>query len=161
MHTLNQAHIDAVLALINRAPYFQLLNMDIRELGMGYCKLVVEMETKHLNAFGGIHGGAYASMLDTAAYWAVYCEMDEDAGFTTIDIKTDNLRAKDSGTITVIGKSIKKGRSICLCEAEARDEAGNLLAFCTAKQFVGPTLQPISAAVESLGSEHLPPKFLS
>ncbi|MFR3091307.1 MAG: hypothetical protein ACLTMP_05855 [Eggerthella lenta] len=25
------------------------------------------------NAFGGAHGGAYASLLDCAAYWALYC----------------------------------------------------------------------------------------
>lgn len=160
MRAINQEHIKAVLELINQAPYFQLLNMDVQELAMGYAKVVVKVERKHLNAFGGIHGGAYASILDTAAYWALYCEMDEDQGFITIDVKADNLRAIDSGTIVVEGKTIKRGRSICLSEAEAHDEKGNLLAFCTAKQFVSPSLQPIKAAVETLGSKPLPPKFL-
>lgn len=160
MRTVNQEHIDAVLELINQAPYFQLLNMDIQELGISHCKIEVKIEQKHLNAFGGVHGGAYASILDTAAYWACYCEMEENQGFITIDLDSDNLRAIDEGTLTVIGKTIKVGRNICLCEAEARDEKGRLIATCKSKQFVGKELQPISAAVESLGSKPLPSKFL-
>ena len=160
MRKINQAHIDEVLVLINQAPYFKLLNMDIKELGISHCKIEVKVEQKHLNAFGGIHGGAYASILDTAAYWACYCEMDENQGFITLDLHSDNLRAIDSGVLSVVGKTIKVGRNICLCEAEARDEKGRLVASCISKQFVGKDLQPISAAVESLGSKPLPPKFL-
>ena len=160
MPRLNPDHTAKVLELINRSPYFQLLSMELRDMREGYAKVVVDLERKHLNAFGGIHGGAYASLADTAAYWALYCNLPEDAGFITLDLTVDNLRAVSSGTVTAEGRVIKQGRSVCLCEAEARDENGKLLVHCLSKQFLSPTLQPISAAVRELGNEPLPPKFL-
>lgn len=161
MRTLNPQHVSEVLKLINQGPYFVLLDMDIQEISEGYCKIVVDVKKKHLNAFGGIHGGAYASILDTAAYWALYCEMDEDAGFITIDLQTNNLRSLMEGRITCEGRVIKRGRNICLCESLIHDEKGRLMAQCTSKMFVSPTLQPISAAIDALDpSTELPPKFL-
>lgn len=160
MSRINPEHVSKVLALVNQSPYLQLLNMEVQEISAGHSLVVVTLERKHLNAFGGIHGGAYASMVDTAAWWALYCDVEEDTGFTTLDLTVDNVRAADRGTITIEGRVIKRGRSICLTEAEARDEQGRLLVHCLSKQFLSPTLQPISAAVRELGSDPLPPKFL-
>lgn len=158
---LNPAHVTEVLELINQGPYFRLLDLYIVELGMGYCKIEVEVQPKHNNCFGGIHGGAYASILDTAAYWALYCEMEEEAGFTTIDLQTNNLRSCTDGKLFCEGHVIKHGSSICLCEATIVDEKGRLMAQCTSKVFVSPTLQPIRAAIDSLDpTKKLPPKFL-
>lgn len=160
MRRLNPEHLKRVIELANKSPYFELLGVQIVELREGYSKAVVDLDRKHLNAFGGVHGGAYASFVDTAAYWALYCELDEDAGFITLDLVIDNLRAASTGTVTIEGGVIKRGGTICLTEAEARDEQGRLLVRCQSKQLLSPTLQPISAAVRSLGVEPLPPKFL-
>lgn len=157
---INPTHLEHLMALINDSPYFSLLGIQLKELGVGYCKAEVSVEHKHLNAFGGIHGGAYASMVDCAAYWALYCNLPEDMGYITLDLVVDNLRAIDSGLVTIEGSVIKQGGSICLTEAEARDEQGRLLVHCQSKQFLSPTLQPVSAAVRAMGAEPLPPKFL-
>lgn len=161
MRRLNPAHIERVIELANQSPYFMLLNTRLVELREGYSRAVADLERKHLNAFGGVHGGAYASFVDCAAYWALYCELDENAGFITLDLTINNLRASsDSGTITIEGGVVKRGGTICLTEAEARDEQGRLLVHCLSKQLLSPTLQPISAAVRTIGVEPLPPKFL-
>lgn len=160
MAQVNPEHIAQLIELVNSGPYFQALNLFITELGEGFCKMEVPLERKHLNVFGGVHGGAYASMVDTAAYWALYCSLPEDMGYITLDLVVDNLRAVDSGTIYVEGGVIKQGRSICLTEATARDEAGRLVVHCQSKQYLSPTLQLVSAAVAAMGAAPLPPKFL-
>ncbi len=161
MRRLNPEHIERVIELANESPYFILLNTKIVELREGYSKAVANLERKHLNAFGGVHGGAYASFVDVAAYWALYCDLDENAGFITLDLNVNNLRASsDDGIVTIEGRVVKRGGTICLTEAEARDEQGRLLVHCLSKQFLSPTLQPISAAVRTLGVEPLPPKFI-
>ncbi|MGN0301866.1 MAG: PaaI family thioesterase [Anaerotardibacter sp.] len=161
MPKLNPEHIKETLELINQGPYFRHLNMDIVALDMGYCRVEVEVQNHHLNAFGGIHGGAYASILDTCAYWALYSEMPEDAGFITLDLQTNNLRACSSGKLICEGSVIKRGGSICLCESKIHNEEGKLMAQCTSKMFVSPTLQPIAAAIDALDpTRKLPPKFL-
>ena len=81
MAQVNPRHVDAVMELINRSPYFELLGIRLTALSEGACTVEAVLERKHLNAFGGAHGGAYASLLDCAAYWALYCSLDEDEGF--------------------------------------------------------------------------------
>lgn len=104
MKKLNPEHIKAVLDLINQAPYFKLLSMEVRELDFGYCRVEVDLDTKHLNPFGGLHGGVYASIIDTASYWAVYCELEEDVGLISLDLKVDNLATIKYGKLIAEGK---------------------------------------------------------
>lgn len=161
MAAMNPEHASAVIELINRSPYFELLDVRLVELAEGSCRAVCDFQRKHMNAFGGAHGGAYASLLDCAAYWALYGSLDEDEGFTTMDLCATNLKATGVGRITATGRVVKRGRTMCLCEAEARDERGALLAHATSKMLVGAHLQPMSAAVRELGAAELPPKFLA
>ena len=65
---LNPEHIEEVLKLINQGPYFRLLNIDILSLEEGRCIVEADIERKHMNCFGGMHGGVYESIMDTAAY---------------------------------------------------------------------------------------------
>ena len=159
MRMLNLDHIKAVTDLINRGPYFQLLSMEVRELSLGHSKVVVDLERKHLNPFGGIHGGVYSSLIDTAAYWAVYCDIEENAGLISLDVQVDMLSAVKDGLLIVEGKRIKAGRSICKAEATITDTNGKLLAHGASKQMVVPGVQTINQAVLSLGYQSLPPKF--
>ena len=160
MQKLNPEHIRTVIDLINQGPYFRLLSMEVRELGKGYCKVEVNLENKHLNPFGGIHGGVYSSLIDTAAYWAVYCDVEENAGLISLDIKVDNLAPIKEGRLVVEGKRIKAGRSICIAEAVILDSQGKYLAYGTSKQMVTPGLQTIAQAVSAMGYKPLPPKFV-
>jgi uncharacterized protein (TIGR00369 family) len=160
MRILNTDHIKAVIDLINQGPYFQLLSMQVYELGLGYSKVMVDLERKHLNPFGGIHGGVYSSLIDTAAYWAVYCDVEESAGLISLDVQVDMLSAVKDGLLIVEGKLIKAGRSICKSEAMITDGNGKILAHGTSKQMIIPGVQTINQAVLSLGCQSLPPKFI-
>ena len=60
---LNPEHIEEVLKLINQGPYFRLLNIDILSLEEGRCIVEADIERKHMNCFGGMHGGVYESTL--------------------------------------------------------------------------------------------------
>lgn len=160
MQRLNPDHIAAVIDLINRGPFFRLLSMQVAELGLGYSRVVVDLERKHLNPFGGIHGGVYSSLIDTATYWAVYCDIEENAGYISIDVSVDNLAPVKEGRLIVEGRRIKAGRSICIAEATITDHKGRPVAHGKSKQMVTPGLQSISQAVAAMGGQPLPPKFI-
>ncbi len=160
MRMINPDHIKAVIDLINRGPYFQLLSMEVCELSLGHSKVAVDLERKHLNPFGAIHGGVYSSLIDTAAYWAVYCDVEENAGLISLDVKVDNLAPVTEGRLVVEGNRIKAGRSICISEATITNNEGKYLAHGISKQMLTPGLQTISQAVSAMGYKSLPPKFI-
>ena len=157
---INPEHIKALIELINRGPYLELLSMKVCELGVGYSIVKVVLDQKHMSPFGAIHGGGYSSMIDTAAYWAAYCELGEDVGFTSIDVSVNNLSMINSGEIIIEGRTLKVGRSLCLTEASAKDAQGKLLAHGTSKLLVLQGKQSINQAREAIGTEALPPKFI-
>ena len=151
MRTINPKHIKALLEMINRGPYYQLLSMKVSEIGVGYSRMEVNLEQKHLNPFGIVHGGVYSSILDTVAYWAAYCELDESAGLTSLDVSVDFLAMASSGLILAEGRATKVGRSICFTEAFVRDTQGKLLAKATSKLMVLQGKQTIQQAIDVLG----------
>lgn len=160
MRKINPEHLTALMKMVNDGAYYRLLSMEVVDIGMGYSRVEVDLREKHTNPFGSIHGGVYSSIIDTSAYWSAYCELEESAGLTTIDIDVNILSMISSGFVIVEGRSIKVGRSVCLTEASAKDESGKLLAYGTSKLMVLQGKQSINDAMKTMGCEALPPKFL-
>lgn len=160
LKTLNPDHIKALLDFVNQGPFFRLLSMKVRQMGSGFATVEMDIDHKHLNPSGGVHGGVYASLIDTATFWAVYCDIEEDAGLISLDLKVDNLAPAREGHLRVDGKRIKAGKTICIAEATIMDSQGMPLAYGTSKQMVmagGPT---IATRVTALGNKPLPSKFI-
>ncbi len=160
MKSLNPEHVQAVIAVINDGPYFKHLSMPVTEMGEGFAVAELQVGREHLNPFGGIHGGVYSSVIDTVAYWAVYCQLEETEGLISIDLKIDFLAPISEGIIIARGRSIKIGKTMCLAEATAMDKNGKWLAHGTSKMMVTKGLQTIENAFSFTGSKALPPKFL-
>jgi uncharacterized protein (TIGR00369 family) len=160
MKELNREHIDAVIDFLSRCNYFNLIGLKVTEVGHGYSKVELDFGEKHLNPFGGVHGGVYATLIDCAAFWASYADLDDGAGLISLDLKVDYLAAVKEGKVIVEGKLIKSGRTICLSEARVTDEKGKLLAHGSSKQLVTQGLQSIRESAAARGVL-LPPKFLA
>jgi uncharacterized protein (TIGR00369 family) len=157
---LNPDHVKAVLNAINEGPYFKHLSMQVKEMGIGYSVVELEIHREHFNPFGAIHGGVYASAIDTAAYWAAYGELGEEVGLVSIDLKIDYLAPMNEGKLVVKGRSIKIGKTICLAEATAIGQNDKWLAHGTSKMMVTSGLQTIGDAIRFMGTQGLPPKFI-
>jgi len=152
MRKVNPEYAKAIMAIANKAPYLQLLGMKLCELDYGYCRVETQINDSLNNPF--------ASILDTATFWALYCCIGEDDGITTLDLQVNNLAAAASGKIIAEGRLIRMGRTIGLAEGTLKDENGRLLVQGTSKMFVLPGLQSIDKVADRVGFETLPPKFL-
>lgn len=161
MPEINPEHVSAVIAAINGCPFFRHMSIEVTEIGVGYSVVKSEIFKNHMNPFGGLHGGVYASVIDTAAYWSAYCDLPEMTGLVTIDLKVDFLAPVIDGQIMVRGRRIKSGKTICLTEAEAFDMNGRLLAHGTSKLMTTLGKQSINDVVEYTCTGKLPQKFLS
>ena len=160
MSELNPEHLKAVIIAINDAPFFKHLSMSVTEIGIGYSVVTLDVGKEHMNPFGGLHGGVYASAIDTAAYWSAYCELPEENGLITIDIKVDFLAPVSDKIIIINGRRIKSGKTLYLTEAKMSDRNGTVLAHGTSKLMVTRNKQSVIDLVNYVGSGKLPPKFL-
>ena len=159
LHEPNPEHLKAIIIAINDAPFFKHLSMTVSEIGVGYSVITLDVGTEHMNPFGGIHGGVYASAIDTAAYWSAYCELPEENGLITIDVKVDFLAPVFDKKIIINGRRIKSGKTIYLTEAKMSDKNGKVLAHGTSKLMVT-RKHSVVDLVKFIGSGKLPPKFL-
>ncbi len=154
MKKINPDYVARVNALVNRCPYFELLSMQIQAVERGSARIEVALAPKHLQPFGVVHGGVFASVIDAAAFWALYYDIeDESAGVTTVDLKLNYLAPATTGLLVAHGRQIKMGKTLGYAAAEVRSEKGSLLAHGTSTVIVLPgkllTADP-----------PLPPKFI-
>ncbi|MFO7987027.1 MAG: PaaI family thioesterase [Desulfatiglandaceae bacterium] len=153
MKKLNPAHVSAILKQVNTCPYFDLLSMKLAALEPGRSHLEVDVQEKHLQPYGIVHGGVYASLVDAAGFWAAYTQREGSEGLTTVEMKLNYLAPAASGRFLTTGKCIKIGSRICLSEAAVKDPQGKLLAHGTVTLMVLDSL-----AIK--GQSQLPPKFV-
>ena len=153
MRELNPQYVTEISAGVNHCPYFELLSMRLVELELGRAVLHIRLAEKHLQPFGVVHGGVFSSIIDAAAFWAVFSEVDEDAGMTTVDLKVNYLAPATQGLMIATGQRIKLGKTLGLAEASVTDEEGRILAHGTSTLIVLPHF-PFRRA------DALPPKFL-
>ena len=137
---LNPKYAEAVATLVNQCPYFSLLSMEIRELQWGACLLEVKLGEKHLQPFGMVHGGAIASVVDAAAFWAVFPQVEKGRGLTTIEMKLNYLAPAQKGKLVAKGRCIRMGRTLALGETQVWNEEGTLVGHGTATIMVVPDL---------------------
>jgi uncharacterized protein (TIGR00369 family) len=152
MKVLNPEHVKTVTAVVNNCPYFKLLSAELKSLGWGESYLELEVQEKHFQPYGIVHGGVCASVLDAAAFWAVYAGFEEVVGLTTVEMKINYLAPVSEGRLIARGRCIKAGKTICLGDATIEDNKGRLVAHGTSTVMVLDSM-----LIENQGA--LPPKF--
>jgi uncharacterized protein (TIGR00369 family) len=150
---INPDYIKAVRRIVNACPYFTLLSMEIKDLGWGESLIEILVQEKHLQPFGMVHGGVFSSLIDAAAFWAVYTQIPQDVGMTTVELKLNYLAPLAAGRMIATGKSIRTGKTLCLGEASIRNEEGLLLAH-------GTSTMMIIKDLKIRGPSEWPPKYV-
>ena len=92
---------------------------------------------RHLNAHGTVHGGAIATLVDSAMGAAVVSAADGAAAPVTIEMKVTYLEPAQPGELEARAKVRKVGRRITIVEAEVLQE-GDMVAHAIAT-FTSPT----------------------
>jgi uncharacterized protein (TIGR00369 family) len=85
------------------------------------------------NPLGGVHGGYYAGMLDSAMGCAIHSRLPAGYAYTTLEFKLNMVRAlpMDGRAIRAIGEVIHPGRKIATSEARLVDVNDKLYAHAT------------------------------
>jgi len=112
----------------------QLLGYRIVVWREGHAELVMDLEAKHMNGLGIVHGGVYATLLDAAQGHAVtFCPVPEHTRIcVTISLTTSFLSAAREGQVRAIGRLIGIHDRVATANAEMYHADGTLLAAAQA-----------------------------
>jgi 1,4-dihydroxy-2-naphthoyl-CoA hydrolase len=87
---------------------------------------------------GVLHGGVVMALADTTGAWCAFLNLLAGASTTTIESKTNFLRAVRSGHVEAVSRPLHVGRTIVVVDTEVRDAEGRLAARVTQTQAVLP-----------------------
>jgi len=114
-------------------PICALLNYKLVEVELGYAVFEAMPGEQHYNPIGVVHGGLAMTLLDSAMGCAVQTQMPAGSGYTTLETKTNLVRAVTSETekLRAIGRIVHLGKRVATAEARLEDQAGKLYAHST------------------------------
>lgn len=88
---------------------------------------------RHYNPAGTVHGGWFATLLDSAVGCAVHTTLPAGKGYTTLELKVNMVRALTERTplVRAEGTVIHAGRQVATAEGRIVDADGKLYAHAT------------------------------
>ena len=103
------------------------------EVAVGKVVLQGTPQLKHFNPLGTVHGGWYATLLDSALGCAVHTTMPVGRAYTTAELGVNIVRAANlkTGPLRAIGTVIHAGRQLATAEARIVGPDGKLYAHAT------------------------------
>jgi uncharacterized protein (TIGR00369 family) len=94
----------------------------------GVCVVGGKVEARHLNINAVVHGGVYATILDTAMGGSVVTILKDDEVTATTSLYVEFLRpAREGQTLRAEGRLVRRGRHLAFVEGRLTDGDGTLL----------------------------------
>ena len=110
-------------------PFFDLLGMRVEDVAPDFCRMRLPFRPELQQAGGLVHGGAIASLLDSAGVMAIKARMESEIkGIPTITMTVNYLAPARGTDVLAEAKIIRRGRSIVFAEVRALSSNGELLA---------------------------------
>lgn len=111
-----------------RVAYAQLLGIKLEETTRGRATLSLEWRAELSRMEGIMHGGAIASLIDTASAFAVLSLLELPERTVTVDLTLHFLRPVSNGRIEARARVLRSGRRLATVSIEVSNEAGLLIA---------------------------------
>lgn len=125
-------------ALFHRTmPLSERLGIEVLEHSPAAVRARIAWDETLCTLGGVLHGGTLMALADATGAVCAFLNLPEGAqGTTTVESKTNFLRAVRSGHATATAKPLHAGRKLIVVETEIRDDEGKLVAKVTQTQAV-------------------------
>jgi uncharacterized protein (TIGR00369 family) len=106
-----------------------LIGIEYEEIGPNRCILTLDIDERHRQPYGLVHGGVYCMLAETAASMgaAVYAMEHDMAGAVGVSNSTDFHRSMREGTIRAEATPVHRGRTQQVWQVEMSDAAEDRL----------------------------------
>ena len=124
-------------ALREAMPFADLLGAELVHASPAEVRLRLEWRPERRTAGGVLHGGALMALADCAGALAAFLNLPVGAtGTTTIESKTNFLRAVREGQVDAVARPLHVGGTTIVVDTELRDADDRLVARTTQTQAV-------------------------
>lgn len=129
--------LEMMLAMLNGdipyPPIAKTMDFTILEAGRGRAVFQGTPGVQHLNPLGTVHGGWFATLLDSALGCAVHTMMPPGRGYTTAELGVNLVKALTPKIqrVRATGTVIHCGRQLATAEARLTGPDGTLYAHAT------------------------------
>ena len=122
--------------------------MRLVELRPGFAKTSLQVEDRHLNSVGCVHGGAIFTLADFAFGAAV-----KTGGKVAPAISTNIsfLKASQSGALFAEATEISRSRKLSVCTVRVTNDAGELAALFQGAAYIKDEPFPVETANRTMG----------
>ncbi len=114
-------------------PMNDTMNLALLEVGDGRVVFQGIPLLAHYNPLGSVHGGWFASLLDSALGCAIQSALPAGRSYTTAELSIKIVRSAShkTGPLRATGRLIHCGNRLATAEARIEDEHGKLYAHAT------------------------------
>jgi uncharacterized protein (TIGR00369 family) len=125
-----QTRAELIRAFLPASPFARELGIELVELRPGHAELRLPWAPRLATMGDVVHGGAVATLLDTAgmaAAWSDDAIPDKPAG-STVSMSVSFTAPAVATDLTARAAVVRRGRSLCFCEVTVTDAAGEVVA---------------------------------
>jgi acyl-CoA thioesterase len=109
-------------------PFAKLLGMEVVAIEADRARLALGFRPDLTQPAGLLHGGVFATLIDTAAAQAIASTIAPGFSFVTIQLDTKYFAPLQGGRIEASARIVRKGKRIVHIDTQVHDGAGTLLA---------------------------------
>jgi len=116
------------------------INLEMVSVSRGVATMAATPDESLYNPIGSVHGGFFATLLDSVCGCAVQSTLPAGQAYTSLDLNVSFLRGitSDTGRVVAEGRVTKPGSRAAFVEADIKDAEGRLLATATSTCLVFP-----------------------
>ncbi len=116
--SLTAERLERIGRAIEAVPYARLLGIELENVVPGEATLTLVIRPDLTQNHGVVHGGAIASLIDTATAFAILTLLEPDERVTTVDLTISYLRPAVEGKLTATARVLRQGRRLFSVSAE-------------------------------------------
>lgn len=128
MSELDPAKLSRARAAFASVPYARFLGLELGDVNNGQVTIHLRVRDELLQNQGVVHGGAIASLIDTASAFAVLTQIDLNEKVTTTDLTIHYLRPITLGRMTANARVVRGGKRLFVLSVDVLNDQEVLLA---------------------------------
>ena len=113
---------------LDDVPFAKLLGLEVDSLEPGHAVLSMKMRNDLMRNGGIAHGGAVATLIDSAMAFAIVELLGENEHTVTVDLTIHYLRPVSEGSARASARVVRAGKRVITVSAELFDDNDKLAA---------------------------------